>query len=72
MYYKKDIIKKINSGSCGLLQEAFEMEKRNWPKGAESAEEYNEEADKIACDVWEECCDRASGCHPDELGSEEC
>ena len=48
------------------------MEKRNWPKGAESAEEYNEEADKIACDVWEECCDRPSGCHPDELGAEEC
>ena len=48
------------------------MEKRNWPKGAESAEEYNVEAVKIAFDVWDESCDRASGCHPDELGSEEC
>ena len=48
------------------------MEKRNWPKGAESAEKYNEEADKIACDVGDECCDRESGCHPDELGAEEC
>jgi len=52
--------KDINKGSCGLLEEALED-----PSG----KSINKEAGG-SCEVYNECC--VNGCHPNELGTEEC
>jgi len=68
----------INSGSCGLLQEALEKDRMyaGWTRGSESDDEFNSEAHG-SCEVYEECCreegaENPVGCSPVELGLEEC
>jgi len=55
-------------GGCTILEEAREWDKSD-NNSREHAEEFNEEAGD-PCPVYQECC--IEGCHPNELGPEEC
>ena len=73
------------TGACGVLEgrflfilyicflskycETFSKEAKEWQGEGLSSEEFNEETNG-SCHVYRECC--IEGCHPDELGPEEC